>query len=298
VGAAPLNRGYSHADSESNMEIRIVESNRFGELTAAKLKAFEDSLGATLPDGYRTHLLEHNGGHVDGVRRLGDLDQLYGIHDGPTWAQLRDPETYGGMIPEQMLPIGDDPGGNLICVVLSGPERGAICFWDHERGPDSEKSITRLAPDFEAYLRGLAIRVAVARKRAKFIREVIREPGVNAPIYAGQTILDLALERGSLRIIRMLITSGATIPPDAVIEAVRNKAINTVRFLLARGVDVNYSIPDTGFTALMLAASRDAVQVAELLLAKGANATPRNKWGKTAAQLAHSSRMKKLLGAK
>ena len=115
------------------MKIRIVDSNRFGKLTPAKLNAFEKSLGSTLPEPYRTHLLNHNGGYVDGAKRLGNLHHVYGIHDGPGWARFHDrSQMYGGLVPERLLPIADDPGGNLICIVLSGPDRGALCFWDHE----------------------------------------------------------------------------------------------------------------------------------------------------------------------
>jgi hypothetical protein len=281
------------------MEIRIVESNRFGKLTPAKLKAFEKSLGATLPEPYRTHLLEHNGGYVDGARRLGDLHHVHGIHDGPQWARFHDrSQMYGGLVPERLLPIADDPGGNLICIELSGARRGAVCCWDHERAGDPAGSVTPLAPDFGAFLRGLAIKYAIARKRMTVVKEAVAEVGANTPVYAGKTILDLAVERGSLRMVKMLVEAGARISPDALIEAVRNKAINTVGFLLARGVEVNYAVPETGFTALMLAASRDAVDVAKVLLKAGADPNASNRWGKTAADLAHSSKMKKLLGAK
>jgi hypothetical protein len=279
------------------MEIRIVESNCFGKLTPAKLEAFEKSLDTALPEPYRTHLLEHNGGYVYGARKLGELHGVFGIHDGPEWAQLHDPSKYAGLVPKNLLPIADDPGGNLICIVLSGVIRGAICFWDHERGNDPVGSVSALAPDFQSYLRGLAIMYAIFRKRMKAVKEAVAERGIDTPIYAGKTILDLAIERGSLRMVKMLVRAGARISPDALIEAVRNSAINTVRFLFSLGLDVTYAIPETGFTALMLAASGDAVEVAKFLLDAGALRKPKNAWGKTAAELAHTLPMKKLLGA-
>jgi hypothetical protein len=280
------------------MEIRIVESNRFGKLTPSKLDAFEKSLGSTLPEPYRTHLLEHNGGCVYGAQQLGDLHHVHGIHDGPEWARFHDRSQYAGLVPERLLPIADDPGGNLICIVLSGPDVGAVCFWDHERADDPVASVTPLAPDFGAFLRGLAIKYVIARKRTKAVKTAVAEVGIDTPVYAGKSILDLAIERGSLRMVKMLVRAGARIGPDRHIEAVRNKAINAVRFLLSCGLDVNYVVPETGFTALMLAASRDAVEVAKLLLQAGALRTAKNIWGKTAAELAHSSRMKELLNGK
>lgn len=281
------------------MRIHIVDSNRFGKLTPAKLKAFEKSLGTALPEPYRTHLLHHNGGYVRGAGDMGVLHHVRGLHDGPDWARFPDrAKAYGGLVPARLLPIADDPGGNLFCIVLSGSDRGAVCFWDHERAGDPAGSVIPLAPDFGAFLRGLAITYAIARKQMKAVQEAVAEVGIDAPVYAGKTILDLALERGSLRMVKMLVAAGARIRPDALIEAVRNGAINTVRFLLSRGVDVNHAIPDTGFTALMLAASGDDVAVAKVLLEAGAARRPTNRWGKTAAGLAHGPKMKRLLGAK
>jgi cell wall assembly regulator SMI1 len=113
------------------MEVRIVDSNRYGKLTLARLKSFERSLGTTVPEPYRKHLLDHNGGYVEGARRLGVLHHVHGIHDGPAWARFRDrSQVYGGLVPERLLPIADDPGGNLICIVLAGPDRGVVCFLD------------------------------------------------------------------------------------------------------------------------------------------------------------------------
>ena len=157
--------------------------------------------------------------------------------------------------------------------------------------------MTPLAPDFAAFQRGLAIKYAILRKRMRVVNAALAVVGVNTSVYAGKTVLDLALERGSLRMVKMLVRAGARIRPDALVEAVRNNAINTVQFLLSRGLDVNYAIPETGFTALMLAASVDAVEVAKILIKAGAARTPKNRWGKTAAELSHTSRMKELLGA-
>jgi SMI1 / KNR4 family (SUKH-1)/Ankyrin repeats (3 copies) len=277
------------------MQIRIVESNRFGTLNTAELEAFERRLGATLPDDYRRHLLQHNGGYVDGATRIGELHHVYGVHDGPEWTRFLDRAATRGIIPERLLPIANDPCGNQICVVLSGSDRGAVRFWDHEGGLEPDASVTQLAPDFDAYLRGVALKVAIARKQANVVRKAAQELGVHAPVYAGKTLLDLVFERGSLRLVKMLVAMGADIRPNALIEAVRNAAPNTVNYLLNRGANVNYAIPETGFTALMLAASRNTTAIAEVLLQHGADTTPCNRWGKTAAELAHSRRMIKLL---
>lgn len=278
------------------MNTRIVHSNRFGILAPARLVAFEETLGASLPEPYRAHMLDHNGGYVRGARQLNIMHHVFGIHNGPDWARFPDrARIYDGLVPQRLLPIADDPGGNLICISLSGSDRGAICFWDHERASDPIGGVTMLAPDFAAFSHAIAVKYAIARKRIQFVKKAATELGVNEPIYAGKTILDLAIERGSFRMVKMLVQAGSRIGPDAIIEAVRNNAINTVRFILSQNIDVNYAIPETGFTPLMLAASGDAIDVAKLLLDAGANLTPKNRWGKTAFELAHTPQLKQLL---
>ncbi len=278
------------------MEIQIENSNRFGKLKLSDLGSFERSLGAMLPDEYRSHLLRHNGGCVKGVRRLCLLDHVYGIHDGPNWARFPDTsKIYGGLVPRHVLPVADDPGGNLICVAVSGRKRGAVYFWDHECGRDSESGLRFLAESFSAYLRGLSIYVLIAKKKLKTVGKVLEKIGINTPVYANKTGLDLTLERGSLRMVKTVVAAGAKIRPDALLETVRNDAPNATKFILSCGVDLNFAIPETGFTALMLAASRDTVEIANFLLDRGADRNLENKWGKTAADLAHSDEMKRTL---
>jgi SMI1 / KNR4 family (SUKH-1)/Ankyrin repeats (3 copies) len=279
------------------VRIDIADSNQFGTLTASTLDDFEHSLGTRLPEAYRKHLQLHNGGCVKGAQEICELHHVFGIHNGPDWARFLDRASYGQMLPRDLLPIADDPGGNLICIVLSGPDRGAVIFWFHERGRDPE-SLTKLAPDFDAYQRGLALKVALAEGRLETIQEAMSEVGPNEPVYGKKTILDLAFEVDDIRIVKLLVSAGSKIRPDALIEAVRNSAMEVIAFLLERGIDVNYAIPNTGFTALMLAASTDAPEIVELLLSRGADPLPHNRWGKSAADLAHSLRVKKMLGVK
>jgi hypothetical protein len=35
-------------------------------------------------------------------------------------------------VPAGFLPLAVDPGGNLICLVISGTNTGKVYFWDHE----------------------------------------------------------------------------------------------------------------------------------------------------------------------
>lgn len=269
------------------MQIRLIHSNEFGKLQLPDLEAFERSLGTTLPKAYRDYLLAHNGGYVEGTPELAEIHGVYGIHNGPDHLRLQNQAgDHYGEKSNGILPIAYDPVGNQIVLVIRGSAFGAVCFWDHESGENPAEGIIEIAPDFDSYLRALAVKVALHYKQINFVREAVNELGINAPIYAGKTILDLAFELADLPIITMLVSMGGHIRPDALIEAVRNNARDTIQFLLERHVDVNYVIPETGFTALMLAGSRQLPEIMELLIAHGANPALRNRWGKTATDLA------------
>jgi len=278
------------------MKIQIANSNRFGRLAPSALKEFEKELGRTLPEDYRRHLLKHNGGIVKGVRELQLVHHVYGLHNGPDWAQFPDRRTiYDGRVPPRLLPIADDPCGNLICIVLNGKDRGKICFWDHECGPKGKHRISVLGANFDNYLKGLAFIVALANDRLTTVVKWARGFGKTFRIYAGRTMSDLAIVYGSKRAVEVLLETGSKPSADAILEAVRNDDLAIVRELVESGLDVNYTIPETGFTALMLAASGNSIEIAQFLLHHGAKRSPRNNWGKRAVDLAHTGKMKRLL---
>lgn len=41
--------------------------------------------------------------------------------------------TYRGRIPDGVLPIADDAGGNQVCLAVAGEFPGSVWFWDHEQ---------------------------------------------------------------------------------------------------------------------------------------------------------------------
>lgn len=97
-------------------------------------------------------------------------------------------------------------------------------------------------------------------------------------------------------------------PPDrrvlAFVQAVSADDTNTVRELIAAGVDVNERFGSLNETALFRAAMWGRIEVAKLLIESGADALATNKWGSTpfhvAAARGHKALAKVLLarGAK
>ena len=62
---------------------------------------------------------------ANGGSRHDQLDLLYG--------------RVGDVLPKGALPFARDWGGNFYCLLLSGPERGTVVWWDHERDSDDDR---------------------------------------------------------------------------------------------------------------------------------------------------------------
>ncbi|MDP8942618.1 MAG: SMI1/KNR4 family protein [Actinomycetota bacterium] len=131
------------------------------------IEQVERSLDIVLPEDYRRFLRQQNGGYLEPnaheqgrgvrVRYLYSADPTGDEHldDLESVAWLYSPE---GEADDELdpgfLPIGEDDGGNLICLKVSGDDYGAVYFWEHEVLPESD-AYTRIADSFEAFFAGL-----------------------------------------------------------------------------------------------------------------------------------------------
>jgi hypothetical protein len=115
-----------------------------------QFERFEAELGTTLPDDYRQFLVRTNGGVIRGWYRFKGptprdgtqfvfIGNVYGFRAEPhlslrfNRACCLDP---GSGFPHELLWIMDDPGGNGICLGLTGKHRGRVYFWIHDELPD------------------------------------------------------------------------------------------------------------------------------------------------------------------
>ncbi len=147
-----------------------------GDITSARLTTFEQSVGATLPTDYRQFMLDNNGGipdhcklmmsfhpDSDGESYFTECECFFPIHDDE-WK-----DTYEGRLTQPLqrvfeilrddcpkstdyIPIGRDPGGNLICLAIKGPSHGAVFFYDHKN-----HELYPVADSFTAFLDHLKI---------------------------------------------------------------------------------------------------------------------------------------------
>lgn len=132
--------------------------------TKAQIQRFERRTGLSLPPLYKNYLLKVNGGEPAAycgflLPTIGEpvmLGALYGISD-----KRRDALTlsdaladYEDDLPSGFLPIGEDPGGNLLLVAIGEKEADEIYYWDRDGSYKSEtdERVIYVAPDIDSFL--------------------------------------------------------------------------------------------------------------------------------------------------
>ena len=120
------------------------------KLTKGSLERFEKILGKSLPSDYRDFMMKDNGGTPEedlafsfidvttNSTNNSDIRELFVFYEDEDNDNFDDiGRIYNSMvnenlIPPYFLPIGDDSGGNPICMNLSENEYGSVWFCDHE----------------------------------------------------------------------------------------------------------------------------------------------------------------------
>jgi hypothetical protein len=115
-------------------KLKFIITNR--SIDKRELRELEERLMMKLPNSYIEFLLTNNGGlPTECTFDISDYNQssivFYGVNTGDEHSDLLvNYEAYEKRLPEKILPIGFDPGSNLICLSISD---GKILFWDHEK---------------------------------------------------------------------------------------------------------------------------------------------------------------------
>lgn len=113
-------------------------------LTLGDIEAAEKRLQLSFPEEYKEFLLKHNGGSptpnrflykdYDGNDSSSLVNFFHAIYEG----RIDNLElkyqflVSEGRLLKKMIPIANDPFGNLICVSAEGDDMGKVYFWDHE----------------------------------------------------------------------------------------------------------------------------------------------------------------------
>ncbi|MBC1436124.1 SMI1/KNR4 family protein [Listeria rocourtiae] len=136
-------------------------SNPNGNLKEEDIQKFESINGVALPRVYRLFLKENNGGEtepnlffISENQGASVLDSFFGL--GDIYGNLQDfIDIYDGRLPDDFIPIGNDPGGNAICVSINEDNSDNIYFWDHEEeteNPNEMSNVFLLANDIEEFI--------------------------------------------------------------------------------------------------------------------------------------------------
>lgn len=132
--------------------MEVLVANPYGCLSESRLCRFETIFSVTLPEDYRSFLLDFNGPdtfpkdfEIPYYSNQARFGHWYGLHKGPHYRRL-DVVTsqFESLIGPNVIPIGSDIGRALICVGVHEEYRGGIYVWD----PDYFEGLIKIRSSF------------------------------------------------------------------------------------------------------------------------------------------------------
>ena len=145
--------------------VKIVETGQ--PISDDAIRVFERFSEINLPKSYREFVKTYNGGSPEpdcfdfhGGKDGSVLRYFYGIMNTQSDQDLIYAfRTFRQRIPQDVLPIAEDPFGNLVCLAVKGKNRGKIYFWDHEleteEGEPDYSNMALIADSFDELLEEL-----------------------------------------------------------------------------------------------------------------------------------------------
>lgn len=138
------------------------------DLHENEIMQVEAVLGLTLPSAYKNFLQLHNGGRpypdsfpiqIEHLGTQGKVDVFLCINDDDLFDLITWVKRYQTRVPEELIPVAVDPGGNLICLGVKGKYTEQVLFWDHENeAPEGEdawfKNVYLVGHTFDAFIAG------------------------------------------------------------------------------------------------------------------------------------------------
>jgi cell wall assembly regulator SMI1 len=133
---------------------------RFPPTNEAAVAALERSLGVdSLPSCYREFLLTHNGGQPkEGEFKVEGwgvtvIQEFFGLSTRTKSAEISgNIAALEDVLPDGVIPIGCDPGGNMICLDVTGPSFGRLYLLDASSKLDQ---LVPVAPDLKSFFASL-----------------------------------------------------------------------------------------------------------------------------------------------
>ena len=127
-----------------------------------RIENLEAALGTSLPAAYRAFLRSHREEQSRPVQVVStnpdywDVSGIFEIGDADSYLQVDNCYALvGDVLPDGMLPVAEDQGGNLYLLdCRTGPSTGSVYWWDHEQelGEDRVSLVATSFPEFLAAL--------------------------------------------------------------------------------------------------------------------------------------------------
>jgi ankyrin repeat protein len=201
----------------------------------------------------------------------------------------------GGLFPHGILPIADC-SGDMLCLRLTGPERGQVLYWKHDlNGYQAEPlAFTAVFAGFNELLAGLFDPTEADNQvlpelwdavSAGDIESVLRQvealPQLSERVQVASSVAQFAASDGKSDLVVALLP-WVYWPAVLVAIAIQNDDASLVQRLLDRQTRPDAELPDLrGMTLLHEAVLANAVRSIEVLIAKGADLNAKNEFGQT-----------------
>jgi hypothetical protein len=267
----------------------------------------ERKLGVALPEQYRRFLLRHNGGSpVPAGFRIknegapyadSEVDAFLAVHEGKIASFEDFFDTYKveeKRMPDRLVPIAYDPFGNVVCISVEGPDRGAVYFWDHEHEPDGPESddsnVHPVADSFDEFLSSLRDEKPPGRTPKGGVEQMVEEDDLDGlrrlldessgpeEKEALEWAVGMAAARNKPDVVRFLLDRGAA-AATAFGQALGQGHVDLMKMLLPLGI----ANDDLQFALLSEPVYED-VNLVRMLIAAGADVNrvlPGKVWKKT-----------------
>jgi len=269
-------------------------------LTAQRLAQVERQFGIRLPAAYRAFMLENNGGSPEpnGICRKRKKTptevctlffQIDSGRDFDDWNKsfetMKDKES--PVLPLRLVPIAEDPFGNLFCISVAGKDAGKIYSWDHEDSfvptppkrviPDNT-GLSLMADSFDDFLNQFAevpddIESKVESNTWESLIEAGDVQGVEAWLDKGGSLretngqgfvpLQLAIETDQYPIVDLFLNRGVNVEITLAVAIERNRW-NLVLSVLKREKAKKLNI-SSGMLAETLHACNDIAVIRSML---------------------------------
>jgi len=125
-----------------SLQFYYIRNGERKERNLEHIKQIEKELGYTLPTDYVDFILHYGGCGFSDVSYplidycpIGDRQLLsicFGILPKDSYDLLNNYCTFRERIPPNLLPIGGDGMGNLVCLSINGDDKESVYFWQHD----------------------------------------------------------------------------------------------------------------------------------------------------------------------